>query len=62
MAHLSQKGQLSQKDQHRVGDAIRAAEATTAGEIVCVLARASSDYMSYATAWSALIALINPGF
>jgi putative membrane protein len=53
---------LSAEDQHRVGDAIKAAEATTAGEIVCVLARASSDYMSYATAWSALIALIAPWF
>jgi putative membrane protein len=53
---------LSAKDQHRVGEAIKAAEATTAGEIVCVLARASSDYMSYATAWSALIALIAPWF
>ncbi len=51
---------LSTEDQRRIGDAIRAAEATTAGEIVCVLARASSDYMSYATAWSALIALIVP--
>ncbi|MGH6935755.1 MAG: TPM domain-containing protein [Methylocella sp.] len=51
---------LSTEDQRRIGDAIRAAEATTAGEIVCVLARASSDYMSYATAWSALIALIAP--
>jgi putative membrane protein len=51
---------LSAEDQHRVGDAIKAAEATTAGEIVCVLARASSDYMGYATAWSALIALIAP--
>jgi len=56
MAHLSAE------DRHRVGDAINAAEATTAGEIVCVLARASSDYMSYATAWSALIALIAPWF
>jgi putative membrane protein len=53
---------LSADDQHRVGDAIKAAEATTAGEIVCVLARASSDYMSYATAWSALVALIAPWF
>ncbi len=53
---------LSADDQHRVGDAIKAAEATTAGEIVCVLARASSDYMSYATAWSALLALIAPWF
>ena len=33
-----------------------------AGEIVCVLARASSDYMSTTTAWSALIALIAPWF
>jgi putative membrane protein len=62
MARLSQKGQISQEEQHRVGDAIKAAEATTAGEIVCVLARASSDYMSYATAWSALLALIAPWF
>jgi len=51
---------LSAEDHQRIGDAIKAAEATTAGEIVCVLARASSDYMSYATAWSALIALIAP--
>jgi hypothetical protein len=56
MAHLSAE------DRRRVGDAIKAAEATTAGEIVCVLARASSDYMSSATAWSALIALIAPWF
>jgi putative membrane protein len=56
MAHLSVE------DQHRVGDAIKAAEATTSGEIVCVLAWATSDYVSYATAWSALIALIVPWF
>ncbi|HUI20204.1 MAG TPA: TPM domain-containing protein [Methylocella sp.] len=53
---------LSVEDQARVGAAIRAAEAQTAGEIVCVLARASSNYRSYATAWSALIALIVPWF
>jgi putative membrane protein len=51
---------LSEDDQRRVSAAIKAAEATTAGEIVCVLARASSDTMTYATAWSALIALIAP--
>ncbi len=56
MAHLSVE------DRRRVGAAIKSAEATTTGEIVCVLARASSDYMSYATAWSALIALIAPWF
>ena len=56
MAHLAAE------DQHRVSAAIKAAEATTAGEIVCVLARASSDYLSYAIAWSALLALIAPWF
>lgn len=51
---------LSVEEQHRVGAAINAVEERTSGEIVCVLARASSDYLSYATAWSALIALILP--
>jgi putative membrane protein len=62
MAQLSQRGPLADEDQRRISAAIKAAEATTAGEIVCVLARASSDYMTYATAWSALIALIAPWF
>ncbi len=51
---------LSVEDQHRVGAAINAVEERTSGEIVCVLARASSDYLSYATAWSALLALMIP--
>jgi len=51
---------ITAEDQARIGAAIRAAEAQTAGEIVCVLTRASSNYRSYATAWSALIALIAP--
>ncbi len=51
---------LSIEDQNRVSAAIQAAEAKTSGEIVCVLARASSDYLAYATAWSALAALIAP--
>jgi putative membrane protein len=51
---------LSIEDQRRVGEAIHAAEAKTSGEIVCVLGRASSDYLAYATAWSALAALIAP--
>ena len=53
---------LTVEDQRRVSAAIKVAEARTAGEIVCVLARASSDYRSYATAWSALLALIAPWF
>jgi putative membrane protein len=53
---------LSAEDQRRINAAIKAAETQTSGEIVCVLAEAASDYMSYATAWSALIALIAPWF
>ncbi len=51
---------LSSEDQRRVNAAIAAAETRTAGEIVCVLARASSDYLTYAVAWAALAALASP--
>lgn len=51
---------LSKEDQDRIGAAIRAAEARTEGEIVCVLAKSSSDYAVYPLAWSALAALIAP--
>ncbi|SFK04774.1 TPM domain-containing protein [Methylocapsa palsarum] len=51
---------LSAEEQHRIGDAIKAAETRTSGEIVCVLARASSNYASYALAASALGALVSP--
>lgn len=51
---------LSNEEQQRVNAAIAAAETRTDGEIVCVLARASSDYMTYAVAWSAVIALAAP--
>jgi putative membrane protein len=53
---------LSAEERRRVSASIKAVEATTAGEIICVLAQASSDYRSYATAWSALLALIAPWF
>jgi putative membrane protein len=53
---------LSEAGQRRVSAAIKSAEAKTSGEIVCVLARASSNYMSFTTAWSALISLIAPWF
>ena len=45
---------ISPSDNVRVADAIRAAEAKTSGEIVCVLARTSSD----ATALPSLIAAV----
>jgi putative membrane protein len=51
---------LSKEDQARISAAIHAAEARTDGEIVCVLAKASSDYAAYPLAWSALLALIAP--
>jgi putative membrane protein len=51
---------LSKEDQARISAAIRAAEARTEGEIVCVLAKSSSDYAIYPLAWSALTAMIAP--
>jgi putative membrane protein len=51
---------LSEIGQRRVSAAIKSAEAKTSGEIVCVLARASSNYMSFSTAWAALVSLITP--
>jgi putative membrane protein len=51
---------ISLEDQRRIGDAIKAAEAKTAGEIVCVVARASSDYIIYPLVWAILIALLAP--
>lgn len=51
---------LTGDEQRRIGAAIKAAEAQTDGEIVCVLARASADHLTYAVAWSALIALAAP--
>lgn len=51
---------LSIEEQRRVDGAIKSSELRTDGEIVCVVARASSDYLTYAVAWSALIALAAP--
>jgi putative membrane protein len=53
---------LSEAEKSRVSAAIKTAEAKTSGEIVCVLARASSNYMSFTTAWAALISIIAPWF
>jgi putative membrane protein len=51
---------ISPSDKARVTDAIRAAEARTAGEIFCVIARHSSDYRLVPIAWAAAIALLVP--
>src|SRR5579863_6148403 len=51
---------ISQSDKTRVADAIRAAEARTAGEIFCVIAKHSSDYRLMPIAWAAALALLVP--
>jgi putative membrane protein len=51
---------IAQADKERISHAIQAAEATTAGEIFCVLARHSSQYRLVPIAWAAALALIVP--
>jgi putative membrane protein len=51
---------ISESDKTRVADAIRAAEARTAGEIFCVIARHSSDYRLVPIVWAAAITLLVP--
>jgi putative membrane protein len=51
---------ISEAERNRVVEAIRAAEARTAGEIFCVITRASSGYQLVPVAWAALIALVVP--
>ena len=51
---------ISQVDNQRIVEAIRAAEAKTSGEIYCVIAHACDDYHLVPIAWAALIALAVP--
>jgi putative membrane protein len=51
---------ISNEDRERIAAAIRAAEAKTSGEIVCVLARASSDVTGLPILLAAIIALAVP--
>jgi putative membrane protein len=51
---------LSQADKERIAAAIRAAEASTSGEIFCVIAQSASDYRLVPVAWAAVIALVVP--
>ncbi len=49
------------KEQHdAIATAIRAAEKRTCGQIVCVLARASSDYAHIPILWASALALVTP--
>ena len=51
---------LDHADRVRISQAIRAAEANTAGEIYVVIARAADDYRFVPILWAALIALLAP--
>jgi putative membrane protein len=51
---------ITDSDKTRIAEAIRAAEAKTAGEIFCVVAQHSSDYRLVPLAWAAVIALVVP--
>jgi len=52
--------QILQRDRERIAGAIRAAEAKTSGEIVCVLAQSSSDTTALPILLAALVALALP--
>jgi len=51
---------ISTQDRERISNAIRTAEARTSGEIVCVLARASSDTTALPILLAAMAALALP--
>jgi putative membrane protein len=52
--------ELSREDYHAISAAIRAAEQRTSGQIVGVLARASSDYAYVPLLWASVLALLLP--
>jgi putative membrane protein len=52
--------ELTQRDHEAVAAAIGAAEAKTGGQIVCVLAHASSDYAYVPILWAGVLALLAP--
>jgi len=51
---------ISAEDRARISEAIRVAEQNTSGEIVCVLARSSSEYTAAPVLVGALCALVLP--
>jgi putative membrane protein len=52
--------QFTKEDHDAVSAAIRDAEARTCGQIVCVLARSSSDYLHVPLLWASMLALATP--
>jgi putative membrane protein len=56
------KPHLSQDDFRRVREAVTAAEANSAGEIVTIVAGSSDGYTDIALAWAAIVAFVAMGF
>jgi len=54
--------QFTHEDHEAIAAAIRAAEARTSGQIVCVLSQASSSYAYVPILWASLLALLAPWF
>ena len=52
--------EFTREDHEAVAAAIRAAEARTCGQLVCVLAHSSSDYGHIPLLWASVVALIAP--
>jgi putative membrane protein len=51
---------ISNEDRAAIAAAIRAAEQTTSGQIVCVLMRSASEYFYVPVLWAAFLALVSP--
>ncbi len=51
---------ISTQDRQRIAQAVQAAESRTAAQIVCVLARDSSDFRSGSALFAATLALVAP--
>jgi putative membrane protein len=51
---------FTKEDREAISAAIREAEKRSSGQIVCVLARASSDYAYVPIAWASALALFSP--
>lgn len=51
---------LNETEKQQLRAAIRTAESKTTGEIVTVIAAASSSYLYYPTLWAALLAILSP--
>lgn len=57
---IEDQSPISDADRARIAAAIHAAEQKTAGDIVCVLMRASSSYSYAPLLWASFVALLSP--